>query len=361
MGLPMSGESSEKNEKPTAKRLKEAREKGQVIKSVEITSGAQLVVLVVYFLLAGDSLVDQAVALIRTSINQLQQPLTMALARIGAACMEVLIHIIGILGGGLILITILAGIAQVGPLLATKAVEFKGEHINPINNAKQLFSLRSLFELTKSLLKVGGLTLIFGYLLMRYAASFGYLAYCGSRCAIPVFATLMSWILGALVACYVVFSLMDYAFQRYNTMKQLKMSHEEVKREYKDSDGDPHIKQKRRQLQREVQSGSFAKNVQRATAVVRNPTHFAVCLFYHPDDAPLPIVIEKGDGERATLIIKLAEQQGIPVVENIALARALHRDVVCGETIPEQFFEPVAAILRMAMALDYQPQEDDDT
>lgn len=86
---------------------------------------------------------------------------------------------------------------------------------------------------------------------------------------------------------------MDYAFQRYTIMKQLKMSHDEVKREYKDSNGDPHIKQKRRQLQHEVQSGSFATNVRRSTAVVRNPTHFAVCLIYHPEETPLPIVIEK--------------------------------------------------------------------
>ncbi|CNK61401.1 EscU/YscU/HrcU family type III secretion system export apparatus switch protein [Yersinia aleksiciae] len=357
----MSGESSgQKNEKPTAKRLKEAREKGQVIKSVEITSGVQLVVLVIYFLLTGYTLVDQAKVLIRDTIDQLHQPVTMALARIGSECFAVLLHIMGVLGGALVLITILSGLAQVGPLLATKAVEFKGEHINPINNAKQLFSLRSLFELTKSLLKVSVLTLIFGYLLMHYATSFGYLTYCGSQCAIPVFATLMGWLLGALIACYVVFSLMDYSFQRYNTMKQLKMSLEEVKREHKDTDGDPHIKQKRRQLQQEVQSGSFAKNVQRATAVVRNPTHFAVCLFYHPEDAPLPLVIEKGQGERAALIITLAEQQGIPVVENIALARALHQGVACGETIPEQFFEPVAAILRMALALDYQPEQHDD-
>ncbi|MDR5019618.1 EscU/YscU/HrcU family type III secretion system export apparatus switch protein [Yersinia rochesterensis] len=355
----MSGESSEKNEKPTAKRLREAREKGQVIKSVEITSGIQLVVLVAYFLLVGDSLLEQIGALIRSSIKQLQQPFTFALARIGAECMAVVIHIMGILGGALILMTIMAGMAQVGPLLATKAVAFKGEHINPINNAKQLFSLRSLFELTKSLLKVGVLTLIFGYLLARYASSFGYLAYCGSHCAIPVFGTLMSWLLGALIACYGVFSLLDYSFQRYNTLKQLKMSHEEVKREYKDSDGDPHIKQKRRQLQQEVQSGSFAKNVQRSTAVVRNPTHFAVCLFYHPDDAPLPVVIEKGKDERAALIIKLAQQQGIPIVENIALARALHRDVVCGDTIPEPLFEPVAAILRLALSLDYQSSDED--
>ncbi|CNK66201.1 type III secretion protein%2C YscU/HrpY family [Yersinia frederiksenii] len=353
----MSNESSEKNEKPTAKRLQEAREKGQVIKSVEITSGIQLLVLVAYFLLTGYTLVDQASALIRSSIEQLRQPFSMALAHIGAEFMAIFIHIMGILGGALVLMTMLSGIAQVGPLLATKAVEFKGEHINPINNAKQLFSLHSLFELMKSLLKVGVLTLIFGYLLMHYTPSFGYLSYCGSQCAIPVFATLMGWILGALIACYVVFSLMDYAFQRYNTMKQLKMSHDEIKREHKDSDGDPHIKQRQRQLQHEVQSGSFAKNVQRATAVVRNPTHFAVCLFYHPDDAPLPVVIEKGQGERAALMIKLAEQQGIPIVENITLARALHRDVACGDTISEPFFEPVAAILRMAMSLDYQASE----
>ncbi len=219
-------------------------------------------------------MVEQAKALIRSSIIQLQQPLTLALARIGAECMTVLMHIVVVLGGALIVVTIIAGIAQVGPLLATKAVSFKGERINPIQNAKQLFSLRSVFELMKSLLKVGVLTLIFGYLLMQYAPSFGYLTHCGSRCALPVFSTLMGWLLGSLIACYLVFSLMDYAFQRYTIMKQLKMSHDEVKREYKDSNGDPHIKQKRRQLQHEVQSGSFATNVRRSTAVVRNPTHF---------------------------------------------------------------------------------------
>ncbi|CFU83174.1 EscU/YscU/HrcU family type III secretion system export apparatus switch protein [Yersinia pseudotuberculosis] len=351
--------STEKNEKTTPKRLKEAKEKGQVVKSVEITSGVQLVALVIYFLLTGYSLVEQAKALIRSSIIQLQQPLTLALARIGAECMTVLMHIVVVLGGALIVVTIIAGIAQVGPLLATKAVSFKGERINPIQNAKQLFSLRSVFELMKSLLKVGVLTLIFGYLLMQYAPSFGYLTHCGSRCALPVFSTLMGWLLGSLIACYLVFSLMDYAFQRYTIMKQLKMSHDEVKREHKDSNGDPHIKQKRRQLQHEVQSGSFATNVRRSTAVVRNPTHFAVCLIYHPEETPLPIVIEKGHDEQAALIVSLAEQSGIPVVENIALARALHRDVACGDTIPEQFFEPVAALLRMALELDYQPSSDD--
>lgn len=350
--------SSEKNEKPTARRLKEAKEKGQVVKSVEITSGVQLVALVIYFLLTGYSLVDQANALIRSSIIQLQQPLTLALARIGAECVAVLIHIMGILGGALIVVTVITGIAQVGPLLATKALSFKGQHLNPLSNAKQLFSLRSLFELMKSLLKVGLLTLIFGYLLMQYAPSFGYLTTCGSPCALPVFATLMGWLLGTLIACYLVFSLMDYAFQRYNTLKQLKMSYDEIKREHKDSDGDPQIKQKRRQLQHEIQSGSFATNVRRSTVVVRNPTHFAVCLVYHPEETPLPVVIEKGHGEQAVLIIKLAEQQGIPLVENIALARALHRDVACGDTIPEPFFEPVAAILRMALALDYQPSDE---
>ncbi|EFL91889.1 type III secretion system apparatus protein [Candidatus Regiella insecticola LSR1] len=349
---------AEKNEKPTPKKIKDAREKGQVIKSVEITSGAQLVVVLIYFTLTGNDLIDQAAALIRSSIEQLSQPMNIAALRIGAEATALLMHITGILGGALIIITLLMGISQIGPLWAPKALSIKGERINPINNLRNLISFRSLFELGKSLIKIVSLSLIFGYLLSRYAPTFGYLSYCGSVCAMPVFGTLMSWLLGSLIACYLLFALLDYSFQRHSVMKQLKMSPEEIKREYKDSEGDPHIKQKRRELQQQIQSGSLSTNVNRSTAVVRNPTHFAVCLFYHPEEAPLPIVLEKGHHEMAKTIIKMAERAGVPVIENVALARALYRDVDCGNTIPEKLFEPVATLLRMVLA--YQTDDDDD-
>ncbi|WP_342222053.1 EscU/YscU/HrcU family type III secretion system export apparatus switch protein [Candidatus Fukatsuia endosymbiont of Tuberolachnus salignus] len=351
---------AEKNEQPTPKKIKDAREKGQVIKSVEITSGAQLVVVLVYFMLTGYDLVDQVAALIMSSIEQLNQPLNIAALRLGSEATSLLVHVTGILGGALVLITLLMGIVQVGPLLATKALSFKGERINPISNLRNLVSLRSLFELAKSLTKIILLSLIFGYLLSRYAPTFGYLSYCGSACAVPVFGTLMSWLLGSLIACYLLFALLDYSFQRHSVMKQLRMSKEEVKREHKDTEGDPHIKQKRRELQQQIQSGSLASNVKRSTAVVRNPTHFAVCLFYHPEEAPLPVVIEKGHAEVARTIIRLAEQMEVPVVENVSLARALHSDVNCGDVIPEHLFEPVSALLRMVLQLDYQAEEEEE-
>lgn len=344
----------EKNEKPTDKRIKESRQKGQVIKSVEITSGSQLAVILIYFSFAGPDLVNSIGLLITSSMQKLDKPIAIATLDITAEIATVFLHIMGVLGGALVLTTIMVVMAQIGPLIATKAIGFKGQHINPLSNIKNLVSMRSLFEICKSLFKVILVSLIFGYLLRQYAPTFGYLSYCGTACAFPIFSILMQWLVGSLLACYVVFGILDYSFQYYNTMKQMKMSREEVKREYKDTDGDPEIKSKRRELQQEIQSGSLSSKVKGSTAVIKNPVHYAVCLFYHPEKAPLPVVLEKGRDSRAKSIIKLAEKFGVPVVENVRLAQMLHNEVDCDEVIPEHLFEPVAAILRFVLNLEYQ-------
>ncbi|ACQ68789.1 EscU/YscU/HrcU family type III secretion system export apparatus switch protein [Candidatus Williamhamiltonella defendens] len=348
----------EKNEKPTEKRIKESREKGEVIKSVEITSGTQLAIILIYFSLVGPNLVNLMGLLITSSIKKLDKPIGIAVLDLTSEIASVFLQIMGVLGGGLALATILVVMSQVGPLLAIKAIGFKGQHINPISNFKNLVSLRSLFEICKSLFKVILVSLIFAYLLREYAPTFGYLSYCGTHCAFPIFGTLMQWLLGSLLACYVIFGILDYSFQHYNTMKKMKMSREEIKREYKDTDGDPEIKSKRRELQQEIQSGSLSNKVKGSTAVIKNPTHFAVCLFYHPEEAPLPIVLEKGKGTRAQTIIKLAEKFDVPVVENVRLAQMLHNEVNCDEIIPEHLFEPVAAILRFVLNLEYQADDE---
>ncbi|EEW3366933.1 type III secretion protein YscU [Escherichia coli] len=136
-------------------------------------------------------------------------------------------------------------------------------------------------------------------------------------------------------------------------MKKMKMSKDEVKREAKDTDGNPEIKGERRRLHSEIQSGSLANNIKKSTVIVKNPTHIAICLYYKLGETPLPLVIETGKDAKALQIIKLAELYDIPVIEDIPLARSLYKNIHKGQYITEDFFEPVAQLIRIAIDLDY--------
>lgn len=228
--------------------------------------------------------------------------------------------------------------------------------LNVVDNAKQLISWKSVFELAKNLLKVIVLSLVF-------------IIYCDVMWRLsniyPCAVKAVDWgdidinhlVVGVFLGCYVIFGIADYAFQRYNLMKELKMSKDDTKQEYKDSEGNPEVKQKRRETQREVASGSLAANVRKSTVVIRNPTHLAICLYYQAGETPLPRLLEKAEDHMALHIVDLAEKAGVPIVENIPLARAMYAQVGSGESIPESLFEPVAELLRMVMAVPYDESD----
>ncbi|MBB6155216.1 type III secretion protein U [Pseudomonas sp. JAI115] len=345
---------SEKTEKPTAKKIRDARAKGQVAKSAEITSGVQLAVMLGYFLLEGPYLLDSFTRLLDTSIAVIRLDLTSALKQLGDLFIEVLLRIGGGIAAPLILITMLTIMAQIGPLLAPEAMKPSLKKINPLTNAKQMFSKQKLFEFGKSIAKVAVLSLIFFYLIRQYGPTLQFLPLCTVTCGLQVSIQLLFWMWTVLIGFYVLVGATDFAFQRYNTEQQLKMSLQDIKQEYKNAEGDPHIKHKRRELHREVQSGSLAANVKKSTLVVRNPTHVAVCLYFREGETPLPQVLEVGHDHVALNIVALAEKAGIPVAENIGVARALAAQCPVGSYIPPDLFEPVAHLLRIAMQLDYE-------
>lgn len=346
---------SEKNQQPTEKKRRDSRKEGQVIKSVEIISGLQLVAIWLFFHFFAETLLERSAALMIFPIQMINQPFIYALEMVSEALIKQSLLMLAVLCGLTAALTVLSILLQIGLLLATKAVGVKGKHINPLNNLKQIFSINSIIELIKSTLKVIVLSLIFSGLFIYYAHSFEMLPYADVHIALPLFSHFMSQIWLCLIIFYVVIAVADYAWQHSRVMKQLRMSREEIIQEYKNQEGDPHIKHRRRELQREIQGGSLAQNVKRSTVVVRNPTHIAVCLAYHPQDIPIPRVLEKGAAGQAAQIVMLAQQVAVPVVENIPLARTLFHDVACGETIPDSLFEPVAALLRMVMDIDYAP------
>lgn len=344
---------AEKTEKPTEKRRKEGKKEGQVVKSVEITSGVQLVTILLFFHFFTERLLQSVSALLLLPMELINRPFGYAMSVVSAALVREGALMLGIFFGMLAVATIGSIVLQIGVVLASKAIGFKGSKLDPVKNIKQIFSMNSVVELIKSSLKVTLLCLIFAYLFYFYAATFRALPYCGLHCALPVFSTFLRWMWCALMGFYVLLGVLDYAFQYHKLLKQQRMSKEDIKREYKDTDGDPHTKRRQRELQREIQSGSLARNVRQSAVVVRNPTHIAVCLGYHPTNMPVPRVLEKGTDGLAEQIILLANREAVAVVENVDLARMLYREVRCGETIPESMFEPVAALLRLVLDIDY--------
>ncbi|CAH0536007.1 EscU/YscU/HrcU family type III secretion system export apparatus switch protein [Vibrio marisflavi] len=348
---------AEKTEKPTQKKIKDARKKGQVAKSNEVTTGVQLAAILLFFYFQGTSLMVGMQDIITVTLDSLNLPIERAFGNIVGAFMEFTLHFGVGLALMLIFITLLTIIAQIGPLFAPESIQPKGEKINPLSNFKNIFSMKSLFELFKSCLKVALLSIIFAYILNKYSSSLQFLPLCGLECGLSVTATLCFWLWGCLIAFYVVFGALDFAFQKHTTMKQLMMSKEDIKQEHKDSEGNPEIKQKRKETHKEIQSGSLADNVKKSSVLVRNPTHLAVCLFYQEGETPLPKVLEKGRGEMALHMVKLAEKYNVPVVENVPLARALMANVESEQYIPESLFEPVAEILRAINNIDYDSDD----
>lgn len=201
----------------------------------------------------------------------------------------------------------------------------------------------------------------FRYLIRQYSPSLAALPHCGAACGWALTVRLLCWLMAVLVAAYVVFAGADFAFQKYHLHKQLMMSFDETRREHKEVEGNPEIKGRRREIHREtIESGSLAGKVRASTVVVRNPTRLAICLRYAPDEMPVPCVIAKGRHARARAIVALAERAGVPVVEHIPVARRLMDDVGIDEPIPNDLFEAVAAILRLALDLPYETEDIDD-
>lgn len=348
---------SEKTEQPTRKRRQDGEKEGQVIKSVELTSGAQLLALFLFFHFFSDVLVQNITLLIQDSLRVINAPFSYALGTIARALVRECGRVLLYLGAMVSVATVFSVLIQIGFVVASKAVGFKGSKLNPVNNLKQIVSWRSVVELLKSCLKVVLLCVIFLLLFYAYASTFRALPYCDPHCALPTFSAIMRFMWVGMLGFYLVLAVADYSYQRFHTLKQQRMSKEDIKQENKNREGDPHIKQRRRALQREVQSGSLAQNVRQSAVIVRNPTHVVVCLGYDPETMPVPRVLEKGRDAMAQHIVELAQREAIPMVENIPLARTLFYDVKCGERIPDTLFEPVAALLRIVLQVDYASRE----
>lgn len=349
----MADESGEKTEEPTPKKLDDARKKGQVWKSRDLTGA--LVFFVGYAAMTATyqgvydrfhMLFNGTVAKIGhlgTAEHDTSDALFQGLVAMLILCAPVLVGSM-IVGG-------LADFLQVGPLFTGEPVMPKLDKLNPIEGAKNLFSKKTLVESLKNTVKV---------------SLAGYLAWTVLRAHIPVVVSAVHAspaglvaVLGELVyritvkigLLLVLIAIFDVWFQHRTYMKEMMMTREEVKREYKESEGDPHHKAKRKELHQEILEHSAIESVQNADVVVTNPTHVAVAISYDKEHDKAPRILAKGVDELAARIRELARRHDVPMVRNVPLARALNK-LELGTEIPEELYDAVAEVLNFVYRLE---------
>lgn len=347
----MSGSSGDKTEPPTQKRLNDARKKGQVAKSKEVASAAVIVTVMLtlwgmsgFYLHKLEELFDLPIWVeavpFETGFNDivreaLQLGLLMILPIVGIAMLA------GILGN----------FFQVGVLFAPEAVKPDLKKLNPASALKNIFSKKNAVELLKSVLKIAVMAYLVWYILWLYAPTLFQIPYCGLDCIIPALGVIFSKLIIYASIAFIIVAAADYVFQKKDYIDGMKMSKDEVKREFKESEGSPEIKGRRRQLFQEIVNSQQVDNVKRSNVIVSNPTHLAVGLYYQQEQTPLPIVTLKEQGLIAQRIIDIAEQEGVPVMQNVPLAHSLMEEADLNAYIPDTLITPVAEVLRVVREL----------
>jgi flagellar biosynthetic protein FlhB len=346
---------AEKTEKPTPKRRAKAARKGQIAQSAEINSVVVLLATFLAFKIFTPYMIDEWTAL-TAYLYQIssQQNFTIDYRTLQTMFIMVLLSSTKILApimGGALVGGLAASYFQVGFRFDVEAVAIKFENINPISGFKRIFSVRSLVELVKSIIKL----VLVGYIVYseytKEIMNFTRLSDMNLKASSAFIGTVTLNVVFKVVVWLVVLAVADYIFQKLQLEKQLRMSKEEVKQEHKDSEGDPQLKGKIKQKQRQMSMARMMQVLPRADVVITNPTHFAVALQYDASTMSAPMVIAKGQDRMAQRIKEAAREHNIVIVENKPLAQSLYSSTEIGDAVPVELFQAVAEVLAFVYKL----------
>jgi flagellar biosynthetic protein FlhB len=337
---------ADKTEAPTPRRKEQAREKGQVAHSIELNAAAIMFVGAILISGPARTLAQQMGAMmtqmllelpkVELSDNYLKQTAYQYIINLGPS--------LGMVLGGLLVTGVAVTVAQTGFLWSSKKIGFDFSRVNPINGFKRIFSARGLIEMLRSLLKL---------------VVIGWVAYDFIKANIPQLMMLSQYDLGSATSVffetgislamrvgsiYLILAVADYAYQRWDLMRNLRMSKDEIKEEYKQSEGDPFMKSRIRSQMRRMARSRMMSNVPKATVVVTNPTHLAIAIEYR-DGMNAPRVLAKGAHHTAERIVAVARKNNIPVVQNIPLARAIYKRIDIDKEIPPDLYLAMAEVL----------------
>lgn len=243
------------------------------------------------------------------------------------------------------LCTIAATFLQTKLLVSGQSIKPKFSHISPLQGIKRLFSLRSLVEALKGTIKIAVLLfIIYNYLTGVVSTLSNYLHADVGAAAVHLFDETFNMVMQVALA-FTVLAGFDFFYQWWEYERQMRMSKQEIKEEYKQMEGDPQVKGKIKEIQRKLAQSRMMQKVPQADVIIRNPTHVAVALRYKPDIDPAPLVLAKGLDELALRIVKVAEENGVAVVENVPLARSLYASAELDREIPSELYGAVADVL----------------
>lgn len=349
------GEGGEKTEPATQKKLEDARKEGKVAKSKDLTQAFELVVLFlllkVFIGYVGERMVNLFDATIGRmaefyQVNQIGVSIQAVSNLITSAILEMLLIVWPFFVFGFV-ITFLVTIYQVGWKVSGKPMQPKLSKFNPINGFKRIISKDSLFELLKSIIKVVVIIYI-AYTSIKDEANNLFVLYeISINQAVALVGEIIIDVGLKISIIYVVVGLGDYIYQRFKFNNEMKMTKQEVKDEYKNTEGDPQIKGRIRQKMREVSQRRMMQDVPKADVVITNPTHFAVAIKYDAEVSKAPVVVAKGEDFLAQKIKEVAKENHVEIVENKPLARMLYHNVDIGSEIPPELYQAVAEVLAM--------------
>ncbi len=340
-------DADEKTEEPTQKKLQDAKKKGNTTKSPDLTSSIILIVILVMMAGIGDQGVLKIYEFLAYILGErLNTPLTEG-NLIGLYQMSVsfffqvtaLVFVVVMIAG------VFANIIQVGFIRSTDPLKPKLSKINPISGLKNMFSKKTLFNLVKTILKFAFVGVIAYTFVKSHIDDIFSITGLHITAIYPFIKNLIFDLLIRVAAIMLVLGIIDFAYQKYDYKKQLRMTKHEVKEEYKQMEGNPEVRSFRRQKQKEISMNRMMSAMSDATVVVTNPTHFAVAIRYKNDEDEVPVVLAKGADFVAAKIRERAKEEKIPIIENKLIARSLYQNVDIGREIPSELFQAVAEIL----------------
>ncbi|NEW05561.1 flagellar biosynthesis protein FlhB [Paenibacillus sp. SYP-B3998] len=337
----------EKSEPATPKKRQEARKKGQVAKSMDLPAALILLFSFLAFLMFGTYMKER---ILRMFHNVFENQLTMDITagNVQVLFVDLVRQGLLILAPIFILVLVIAFLAnygQIGFMFIGEPLLMKFSKINPISGFKRIFSMRTVMEFLKSSLKLSIIGYVVYTTLMAEKAKLFGLGHAPLESTFSFIAGVTLKLGIKIGAILIVLAVFDFIYQKYEHEKSLKMSKQDIKDEYKKSEGDPFIKGKIRAKQRQMAMQRMMQEVPKADVIITNPTHFAVALKYDASNMQAPTVIAKGTDYMALKIKEIAKQNGVLTMENKPLARAIYAQVEIGETIPGELFQAVAEVL----------------
>lgn len=350
---------AEKTEKATPKKLRDARKKGQVAKSQDFPSAFTFVVSIGGAIASAGYIMTKLVQFLVYCFKSISADLN--LSDSAPAFLTQMIQTILTASLPLMVIVCIIGVIVnfliIGPVFSMEAMKFDLKKLNPVTNIKNKFKFKTLFELLKSIFKIAGACAIIYFTLKGSIGDVVSTVTLPILKSVGVFSDFLIKVVIRVGVFFIAVGVADLVFQKKNFAKEMKMEKFEVKQEFKDTEGDPLIKGKRRQLAQELAQQEGVSSVKRARAIVTNPTHIAVALAYDSEVHNAPVILTMGQGIIAEAIVKEAIAYNVPVMRNVELAWKLFEEGDVLDYIPEDTFEATAELLRWVESLN---DEDED-